>query len=44
MSVCVDGKNARLLNTNMIKNQYSWVKIYQTDIMAGSSWELKIKR
>lgn len=43
-SVFVEGKAVRLLNTSMIRNQYSWVCLYQTNLMSGSQWELRIKR
>lgn len=44
MAVFVDGKETRLLNTSMIRNQYSWIKLYQTDIIKGNNWELRIER
>lgn len=44
MTVSVDNKMVRLINTSIIRNQYCWVKLYQTDSIEGSCWKLNIKR
>ena len=44
ISVFVDDKKVRSLNSIMIKNQYSWVSLYQTEPMNGNRWELRLKR
>lgn len=44
ISVFVDGVKVRIMNSFMLRNQYSWVKLYQTKLMHGSNWELRIKR
>ena len=44
ISVFVDGKTIRLFSPIMIRNQYSWVSLHQTNLMHGSNWELRIKR
>lgn len=44
ISVIVNGKAVRLSSSMMLRNQYYWVCLYQTELMSGSNWELKIKR
>ena len=44
ISAFVDGKVIRLYSPIMIRNQYSWVSLYQTKTMHGRNWELRIKR
>lgn len=44
ISVFVDDKAIRLFSPIMIRNQYSWVNLYQTELMHGRNWELRIKR
>ena len=44
VSVRVDGKIVRTVNSSLIRNQYTWVKLLQTDILDGTNWELIIRR
>ena len=44
VSVRVDGKIVRTVNSSLIRNQYTWVKLLQTDILDGNNWELIIRR
>lgn len=44
ISVFVDGEKVCFFSPIMIRNQYSWAKLYQTKLMHGSNWELRIKR
>ena len=44
ISVFVDGEKVCIFSPIMIRNQYSWVSLYQTKLMRGKNWELRIKR
>lgn len=44
ISVFVDGEKVCFFSPIMIRNQYSWVNIYQTKLLHGRNWELRIKR
>ena len=44
ISVFVDGEKVCIFSPIMIRNQYSWVSLYQTELMRGKNWELRIKR
>lgn len=41
--VVVDGNVVNTTTTSMIKNQYGWVKVFQTGELNGSQWELVIE-
>lgn len=44
MRLTVDGNESELVNNQMIKNQYGWCRVFQSRIVAGRQFVLKIGR
>ena len=42
--VNIDEKKVRVMTTSMIRNQYTWLRLLQSDLIKGNNWEVRFRR